>query len=61
MCEKKAPPDGKTLGSISLKSTKSGGGEQFLLLDCRATARRKGMLFFTATGVSYVDTLMAYV
>ena len=37
------PPDKKNLGSISVKNTKSGGGEQFLLC-CKAKARRKGVL-----------------
>ena len=39
------PPEKKTLGSISLKSTRSWCGEEFLLLRCRAKAPRKGVLF----------------
>ena len=35
----------KTLGHIGLQNTKSGGGEQFLPLDCRAPAGVKGMYF----------------
>ena len=42
MSVKKTPPENDTLGKVSLQSTKSGAGEQFLLLDCRAEARIKG-------------------
>ena len=38
VCEKNTPPERKTLWTISLKSTKSGTGEEFLLLFCRAEA-----------------------
>ena len=48
--KKNTPPDQKTLGSIGLKSTTSGPGEEFLLLDCRARARVKGV-FFADTGM----------
>ena len=52
VCEQiNTSPDKKTLGSVGLKNTKSGGGDQFLLLDCRATARRKGVSSFTGTGI----------
>ena len=44
VCEKNTPPE-KTLGSISLKNTKLGAGEQFLLLDCTTKARVKGVYF----------------
>ena len=44
VCEKNYIQDTKILGSITLKTTKSGAGEQFLPLDCAATARRKGVL-----------------
>ena len=45
VCEKNTPPERKTLGTISLKSTKSGAGEQFLPLDCMAKAGRKERFF----------------
>ena len=44
------PPDKETLGSIGPKNTKSGAGDQFMMLDCRATAPRKHMFCFTDTG-----------
>ena len=47
---KNIPTDKNTLGSISSKNNKSGGGEHFLLLDCRVTARRKGV-FLSETPV----------
>ena len=34
--EKNTPPEKKTLGKPSLKNTKSGTGEEFLLLFCKA-------------------------
>ena len=40
---KNTPPNKNTLGSISLKNTKSRAGEQFSLFSCKAKARRKGV------------------
>ena len=45
VCEKNIPPEKKTHRKISLKNTKSGVGEQFLLLDCMAKACAKGVFF----------------
>ena len=45
VCEKNTPPEKKTLGTISLQSTKSGAGEGFLLLGRMANARAKGVFF----------------
>ena len=42
---KNTPPEKKTLWKISMRSTKSGGGWEFLLLDCRAKACSKGVFF----------------
>ena len=39
--EKNPPPKKKTLGQIGFQSTKSGAGEQFLLLGPRAKALTK--------------------
>ena len=50
--ETNAPPDKKALGKISLKNTKSGTGEEFLLLRCRAKAHGEELFFFTDTGSS---------
>ena len=50
VCEENTNPDKKTLGSISLKSTESGGGKQFMLFLCKAEARRKGVAFVTDSG-----------
>ena len=41
----------RTLGKVSLKNTKSGAGEEFLLLFCRAEARAKGVFFCSQTPV----------
>ena len=38
---KKTPPEKNTLEHISFDNTKSGAGEQFLLLDCRARSCAK--------------------
>ena len=38
VCEKKSPPEKRALGKISLKSTKSGAVEEFVLLVRRAKA-----------------------
>ena len=40
---KNIPPETKRLGKIGLQSTKTGGAEQCLPLDCRAKAGLKGM------------------
>ena len=48
VCEKNNPLDKKTLRSMSLKSTRSGGGEQFLMLPCRAKARAARVLLSRA-------------
>ena len=45
VCEKSTPPEKNNRHWIvSFQSTKSGAGEQFLLLDCRARACAKGAL-----------------
>ena len=54
------PPDKKTLGSISLKSKKTGGGEQFLLLFSRAEALAKGVCLFTDTVIILSICLYIY-
>ena len=51
VCEKHTPLDDKTGGDISFQKTKSGAGLQFLLLDCKARARTRGMFFFTDAGM----------
>ena len=43
--KKNTPPDKKTRGKSSFKTTKSGAGEEFLLLWCKATTRVKGVFF----------------
>ena len=45
------PPEKKTPKIISFWSTRSGAGEQFLLLDCRAKARVEGVVFVTDIGM----------
>ena len=40
VCEKNTPPQKKTLGTIRLRNTTSGAGEEFLLLFCRAGSRK---------------------
>ena len=52
VCEKNTPPPKKTFGKTSFQSTKSGSGEQFLLLDSRAWACAKGVCLFTDTGIT---------
>ena len=52
-CEKNTPPKKKTREVISFENAKSGAGEQFLLLDCRARACAKGV-FISQTPVRYV-------
>ena len=39
------PSEKKRRGKTGFQSTKAGAGEQFLLLDCRATARAEGVVF----------------
>ena len=51
VCEKSTPPEKTTPGKISLNNSKSGTGEEFLLLDFSTKARRKGLLF-TDTGTT---------
>ena len=58
VCEKNIPPDRKTCGKTSLKNTKSGAGEQFLLLDCRAKARQH-IYFLSQTPVASMDETQA--
>ena len=43
--KKNTPPEKRTLGNFSLKNTKSGAGEGFLLLGCMAKACVKGVFF----------------
>ena len=45
VCEKNTPPDKISPRSASFQSPKSCAGEQFLLLDCRAKASTKGVLY----------------
>ena len=53
VCEKSTPPEKSTHRNTSFQSTKSGAGEQFLLLHCRARACAKGFVFLqTPVGVS---------
>ena len=52
VCEIIDPPENNTLCTISFQSARSGAGGQFLLPDCRATTRVKGMCFFSDTLVS---------
>ena len=47
VCEQKHPPEKSSHWNIGFQSTKSGAGEQFLLLDCRAMACTKGVCLFT--------------
>ena len=45
VCDKNTPPDKKTCGNMSFGNSKSGGGEQLLLLlDCIVKVRAKGAL-----------------
>ena len=43
VCKKNTPLEKKTCGKTSLQSTKAGGGEQSLLLDCGAQVPTKGV------------------
>ena len=49
---KNTPPENNTHWNISFQSTKSGAGKQFLPLDFRTVALRKGVFFFTDTGIT---------
>ena len=51
---KNTPPERRERGNISCWNTESGAGEQFLLLVCRAEARRKETVF-SQTPVGGVD------
>ena len=44
--ERNTPPEKKTLGSVGLKHAESRGGEQLLMLFCKAKARIKGVCLF---------------
>ena len=50
--KKNTPPEKQSLGTISLKSTESGAGEQFMPQDSRAKAFITGMSLFTDTGIN---------
>ena len=54
VCEKNTPPEKKTCRKNSFQNTELGGGQQFLLLDCRARACTKGV-FFSQTPVGPAD------
>ena len=43
-CRRSTPAEERTLGNISLKNTKSEGGEQSLLLDCMAKDRKRALV-----------------
>ena len=46
---------------ISFRNTTSGAGEQFLPQDCRAKADRRGLRFFTDTGITITVTIATMV
>ena len=50
VCEQNTPPENDYLGNISLQSAKSGAGEQFLPLDCRAEVHLKEVFLSTDSG-----------
>ena len=52
VCERNYPPDERTRRNISTQNTKSGAGEQFLLLGRDAKVRVKGV-FCSQTYVYY--------
>ena len=52
VCEKHTPPEKKTFWSIGLQNTKSGAGDQFLLLGRRTKAPWKRSVRFTDTGIT---------
>ena len=54
VCEKSTPPEKNTLGTPNLKNTKSGGGEEFMLLSCRAEAHAKRVLCSQTPGIKVV-------
>ena len=45
VCEKSTPPEQKALGTIGMKITQSGAGEQFLPQDCKAKAYTIKLMF----------------
>ena len=47
--QKSTPPEKSTRRNICFQSAKSGAGEQFLLLDCRARTSAQGVFLFTDT------------
>ena len=49
ICETKTAPEKVTHWNRSLRSTKSGTGEQFLLWDCRARAHVEGVMIIDTT------------
>ena len=53
VCEKNTSREESVWEDVFFQSTKAGGGEQYLLLDCRATTRMKGNYFhrFTDAGI----------
>ena len=53
--EKNTPPEERACGKTGFKNTKSGAGEQFLLVDCRGKAPVKGVCLFTDTGMAAYD------
>ena len=55
VCEENTPRENNTMRNIGLRSTESGAGEQFLLRDCKARARPKGVFLFTDAGMSDRD------
>ena len=58
ICPKNTPPEKEALGKIGFRSHSSGGGEQFLLLDCRAAACiRKRSAIFTKTGNAVMNAV----
>ena len=48
---KNTPAEKRTLGNISLKNTKLGAGQEFVLLVRWSKARVKGIVLFTDTGI----------
>ena len=54
VCEKNTPPEKNTLGEMSSENTKSGAGEEFMLLCCKERAFVKGV-FFSQTPVGSLE------
>ena len=46
VCEKTTPPEKRALGKISFNNIKSGAGEEFMLLFCRAKVSPKRSVVF---------------